>query len=561
MLQAILVETGDAPRAPDRGTPQASNDSLTVRIGAVPIYPFLVALYPMLALYCANPGQVALSDLWRPIGLSLAGTCIAWVALALVLRSMRKAAVPVSAGAALFFGYGHLTSVLPAGLRMLLLPFSLVVLGLAAWAMWRPRGQLNSLTCVLNLSSIVLVFPGLVLGVVAFVGERVAAEAVAPHLRVERPFIAPASPDLPDIYYIVLDAYGRSDALRHHYGFDNEPFLRALEQRGFVIARHSYSNYGQTVLSLASSLNMTYLDDVVSRVGRDSTDREVVRRMLDNSAVTEFLRALGYRYVYVGSGSGEVRVMRADLKLQEQNPRTPAEAQILGLTPLAESRVVRASEYDTRREFIRSAFRYLESLPDLSYPKFVLAHIAAPHPPFLFGPNGEPLTPRGIQSGEDGSSLLTMITPEEYRQGYRNQLQFVNRRILTTLDLLIRKSRVPPVIILQGDHGPRLTLDWTSAERTDLSEPFSILNAYLVPEQVRPHIPEAITPVNSFRLLLTHLFRADFKPLPDRTYFSTLRRPLDFQDVTDRLPAPPRGAAGPASTGTSVSPSAAARSR
>ena len=65
---------------------------------------------------------------------------------------------------------------------------------------------------------------------------------------------APAR-NLPDVYYIILDAYGRADSLKTFYGYDNTPFLQALEQRGFYIARHSRANYDQTPLCLASALN------------------------------------------------------------------------------------------------------------------------------------------------------------------------------------------------------------------------------------------------------------------------------------------------------------------
>ena len=37
----------------------------------------------------------------------------------------------------------------------------------------------------------------------------------------------------PDVYYVILDGYARADALATHYGFDNEPFLSALRDRGF----------------------------------------------------------------------------------------------------------------------------------------------------------------------------------------------------------------------------------------------------------------------------------------------------------------------------------------
>ena len=64
---------------------------------------------------------------------------------------------------------------------------------------------------------------------------------------------------LPDIYYIVLDGYPRSDSLAHYFDFDNSSFPQALRERGFYIADASHSNYTMTFLSIASSLNMRYV--------------------------------------------------------------------------------------------------------------------------------------------------------------------------------------------------------------------------------------------------------------------------------------------------------------
>lgn len=40
----------------------------------------------------------------------------------------------------------------------------------------------------------------------------------------------------PDIYYIILDAYGRGDVLQQLYGHDNAAFLECLGQKGFYVA-------------------------------------------------------------------------------------------------------------------------------------------------------------------------------------------------------------------------------------------------------------------------------------------------------------------------------------
>jgi len=49
---------------------------------------------------------------------------------------------------------------------------------------------------------------------------------------------------LPDIYYIVLDAYSRKDKLQVICGHDNSEFELYLRSKGFYICQKSNSNYG-----------------------------------------------------------------------------------------------------------------------------------------------------------------------------------------------------------------------------------------------------------------------------------------------------------------------------
>ena len=70
---------------------------------------------------------------------------------------------------------------------------------------------------------------------------------------------APGKPhagSLPNVYFIILDAYGRGDMLRKYLNYDNGAFLNALEKRGFVVLEKSQTNYPVTFLSIAATLNM-----------------------------------------------------------------------------------------------------------------------------------------------------------------------------------------------------------------------------------------------------------------------------------------------------------------
>ena len=81
-----------------------------------------------------------------------------------------------------------------------------------------------------------------------------------------------------------------------------------------------------------------------------------------------------------------------------------------------------------------------------------------------------------------------------------------------------------------------MNVDWSSEKRTDLREPFSILNAYLVPDSIRGKLYPEITPVNSFRVVLSSLFGEKLPLLKDSSYYSTAEEMDHFSDVTNLIP-------------------------
>jgi hypothetical protein len=210
------------------------------RLSGVRLYPFLMAAYPAFALLAANVEQVGMQVVIRPLLLSLLLSALLYVLLAAVLRRAEAAALLTTWWLALFFSYGHVyyalrqVSLVGENLgRHRYLGIAWLVLGIAvsAWIVRRRTwGQpARLLTAVL---AIAVLLPLLQLG--AFVvegrilaarveagGSELSASGILPE---EQVLVPPADQPLPDIYYIILDGYGRSDTLKSFYGFDNADF-------------------------------------------------------------------------------------------------------------------------------------------------------------------------------------------------------------------------------------------------------------------------------------------------------------------------------------------------
>jgi hypothetical protein len=189
--------------------------------------------------------------------------------------------------------------------------------------------------------------------------------------------------------------------------------------------------------------------------------------------------------------------------------------------------------YDTHRRHILFAFEKLQKVPAMDGSYLVYAHIIAPHPPFVFDERGEVIPHDAPFTLNDANYYTREHSRKSYLAGYRRQIQYINSRILETVDAILSNSETPPIIILQGDHGPGAYLHWGSLENTLPAERFGILNAYYFPDQDYERLYPSISPVNSFRVVLNQFFDQDYEMLDDRHYYSSWSFPFDFIEVTD----------------------------
>jgi hypothetical protein len=342
----------------------------------------------------------------------------------------------------------------------------------------------------------------------------------------------------PDIYYIILDAYGGSEMLEKLHGFDNSEFTSALEERGFVVRLDSKSNYTRTIHSLGASLNMQYLDRV-DAIMSDSILWWPIEGTFANNETRKFLESQGYRTISVASGWSFTSMPDADVYTQpypiflNEFEEFFMQNTNLALLGFVEKYGVSFPSYDTHRNVILFEFQQLKEIPSYESPKFVFVHIISPHPPFVFDAEGNPTNPGYPFTMADNRYLIT--PPSAYEKGYLDQLTFLNKRTIEAVDAILEGSPNPPIIIIQGDHGLGNFIDANTLTPPCFYERYSILNAYHLPGVEPESIPQGITPVNTFRMIFNLYFAADLEMLPNRQYFSTPEAVHHFSDVTDRI--------------------------
>ncbi len=172
----------------------------------------------------------------------------------------------------------------------------------------------------------------------------------------------------------------------------------------------------------------------------------------------------------------------------------------------------------------------INTIPGMKSPKLVIVHIVSPHPPFVLDKSGNDVAPNRPYLPGDGEAFGG--NSAEYQRQYVEQVKFLNMEILKSVDEIIAKSAIPPIIILQGDHGPGSLLRRDDIDNTCIWERSSILNAYYLPGVSQDILYPEITPVNTFRVIFNSYFGTSYELLPDTIYFSPQAHPYDFTNVT-----------------------------
>ena len=475
-----------------------------------PIYPVFFALFSVLSLTANNIGQIFIGEMTRPLAFSLALAGILFWILHRLLRDPHRAALASASLLFLFFSYGQVysafegESVLGIGLfrhRILFPAFCILGAFLVFWIVRRVK-QPTSFTYPLNLISIfLLIYPSLT------ISSTLIRQSVSDTSSKNSSAVATTNSNSPDVYYIILDGYGRQDVLQREYGFDNSDFINALQARGFYVAQCSQSNYAHTLYSLASSLNYDYLNTL------GATDDAERISLLKHGAVRAAFEERGYSIVAFPTGWSMTEWTDADIyPAYGKSFATLTEFETLFL----DTTMLRAAtDYDrltskttpysqARRLRVLSMIQTLKEIPSREGKYFVFAHFVIPHPPFSFGADGE-----WLEINVNTASREVIVN------AYINQIMYINREILQVIDALQSKSKIPPVIIVQGDHGPPPDLTNDPAAR------MPILNAYYLPgvESAEALYP-TISPVNSFRVVLNRYFESHLPLLADESYFA-----------------------------------------
>ena len=512
------------------------------------LYPFLLAVYPVLFVFSHNIGEMAYREMWMPLLLVLAGTVLSFLALKLFIKDRLKICLVLSLLLIFFFSYGFVHETVKkwellsflARHRYLLFGWALSF-GLISYFLTRLK-NLNKVAEFFSIFASALILMVLV-NIAGY--EIKKQDIVKEKLLTEKDAIMLSGSlknksDLPDIYYLMPDGMANVNAFREAFGFDGSSFIKALQKQGFQVAANSRSNYPTTGYSLSSALNMDYADILEEKLGvkiNSGKERGAFQKiMINDNKATDLLKAQGYKFITFSSGWSITNYnKKADLQFNggyfDEFPRLFA--QTTALKPFfsgGNNFFAIDADQEMRKRVLYIFDKLSSEVPAMEGPKFIFAHIPMPHPDFLFDADGNEIS-KGSGDFGDSTDASTIATFDNlgYASAYWGQWVFISKKLEQTVKEIIANSKNPPIIIIQSDHGayipeprnPKKPDNYPDERASDTSLRAALKNfsAYYLPGKNKRVLPNDMSPVNTFRLVFDQYFGTGYGLLGNKSYY------------------------------------------
>jgi len=506
-------------------------------------YPILFALFPLFGMAAGNPGWYRLRSVFLVAAVAILATALLGAALTLLLRvrytwsaAADRAALLTFIAVALFYTIeplqigpikswvrGH--PVLDALLLVLLAVLTVLTVrkrwyarlpGLAAVSGY--LALVGTLLCVWSVAH-VLYFP-------ASSALAVHRSAFVDSLEQPVPLRARAGSNVRgpkrDVFVIVLDEYASSQVLRERFGYDNSRFIDSLRALGFRIPSALRSNYANTLLSVGSLVNFAPTGNISSDAGRDSYDYGPASFLIEHNRAARFMKAQGYRYVFFASTwyaptrfSSEADVdfdPYGQFRLDRYIYRSEFLKFFIKATVLDRLMPYLGDQNMVYRDHVVRTLDGVAGLEPTSQPTFAFVHVLMPHTPYVVD-----------------ASCHAAAVPQHDRRSMAAQLTCLDSLVLHTVTTLLTKSRVPPIIVLEGDHGTHSLNIFASPigvpPQAAMAERFRPFGAYYLPDGGDTVMPDSTSIVNVMRYVFSYYFDADLPPLPNTMYYSHYHYP------------------------------------
>lgn len=337
-------------------------------------------------------------------------------------------------------------------------------------------------------------------------------------------YAAAAQAKHPNIYFLLFDEYLGNKFLQKNYNYDNKKLKSFLTKNDFFIPGLSRSNYNYTPVSMASILNMNYLEGKTIKENIATVDGAMgiaAGNLIKKANAINFLRKNNYRIVNLS----QFQIDKAPEIITSYNT-IPTKREIISQQTFFNLILRKFGWYidnekwldlihfdmhdhkhynhDTKEELIR------KSRPDSNIsPQFVYAHFYMPHFPFLKDSLGRDINLKYLMK------LITDIDTKNsnnntYKLAHDLYLSYIKYTNIVLMDMVDKVIKNDPnaILMIMSDHGLRM-----EAQEMIFNNQFYIR----IPGSDYSNWPDTVDAVNAFRLLFNNEFNQKLDYLPYRS--------------------------------------------
>jgi hypothetical protein len=270
----------------------------------------------------------------------------------------------------------------------------------------------------------------------------------------------------PDIFFLLLDSYTSNESLDKYFDYDNSSFTKKLERDGFLVKSNLRSEYNNTLQSMTSLLNLSYLP-AQSGVDEQKFSMDLTYgEWLFNNKVLNLLKGHNYR-------AKNLSVFNFNKSESKVKPLYFFQ-RLNGFYYSLFSKTIfgylftiykRLTDYTRELEAVDKMRKEIEI--NEGFPRFVYFHSLACHTPFYFKSNGDikPWT-QFLSNGNDSDYISAITHTNRIVEGFVDQ---------------ILKNNPESVIIILSDHGSRKLNQTFEMEKT--IEELSVFGAVYLPDK------------------------------------------------------------------------------
>lgn len=326
---------------------------------------------------------------------------------------------------------------------------------------------------------------------------------------------------LPDIYYIVPDAYPSTSYQKEVLHSDNTAFDDTLQSKGFRVLANSRSNYDRTIFSMLGTFNMDYLKWLDHAQAISSKDFNRAIQEINNASLFRFLKENNYNLV--------------NLSIFDFNNQPALRKELFLSVPTSEmlfrytlwtyfKRDISYHWFTDKKKYLKNkqkelykplktySAKVVDSLLKMDakqspQPVFVYAHLSFPHYPYFYDSTGKPYPDELIYND-------SMTTDKGKFTGY---IKYANQKLLDIISSIQKTNINNKVIIIQSDHG-FVDLDTTRKE-----DAFRNYSAFYFSDHNYQTLYDSMSNVNTFRIILNKYFAQKLQLLPDSSTYTKFR--------------------------------------